>query len=83
MDDIEDLYDIGTGMQVITIVLNEDEAPSVHLDSVVPAVAISLFRSIAATLEECLPVPTISFEGEVIAEEFCFHGDFDNDEEDY
>ena len=69
------------GIQVITIVLDENEdAPKIDLGTTSIADAISVFRAAANALEEVLPVPTITQYGDVITSDFYIFDESDDDD---
>lgn len=73
-------FDLGTGINVITITIdNEEYAPRVDLGSVNIPTAIQVFEAVAELLKDMLPMPTVTFEGDIIAAEFVVEFDDEDD----
>ena len=65
--DLDSLYDIGTGIHVISIAYNDnEETPHVDLGDCSPFIAITLLRAIIETLEIMLPPIDVSYKGSII-----------------
>lgn len=75
-----DEYDLGTGMTIITIILEDDVEPKIDLDGCHPLVAANIFRLAAEMLESMTIRPTISTLGQVIATDDSFIFFEDDDE---
>ena len=80
--DLNDLYDIGTGVHIISIAYNDnDEMPHVDLGDCSPIVAMTLLRAVIETLAIMLPPIEISYKGNtIISNNFDFYDDDDNDD---
>jgi hypothetical protein len=85
MEDIEKLKDLGTGLTIITIVIDEaKEAPEIDLSDCPPVVAINIFQQAIEALQSRMPIPTIKYNGYVVASEVTYGWDDDDeDDEDY
>ena len=82
MDTNEDQFDLGTGLTVITIVLDEAEnAPRIDLGDCPPHIAIQIFEDTAELLRSMMPTPTVTYMGNIIAQPFYI--DIDEDEEEW
>lgn len=81
-------YDLGTGMKVITLILDDSkDVPEIHLDNVPPHLALVLFEQAAEALRAYMPYPKITFEGDTIVENIfddmmAFEIDWEDDDED-
>jgi len=64
---VEDEYDLGTGMIVISIVLEPGRPPQIELDGCNPCVALQIFKSAAELLDENILRPTIYSTGQLVA----------------
>ena len=63
----EEEYDFGTGLTVITIVIdNTEDAPRIDLDDCPPHIAAAIFEKAAIALKAVIPYPTITFMGEML-----------------
>lgn len=60
-------YDLGTGMTIITIILEDIAEPKIELDGCHPLVAANIFRNAAEMIEEMMQKPTITTYGQIIA----------------
>jgi hypothetical protein len=68
MEDEE--YDLGTGLSIITIVMDESKpSPEIDLDNCPPHIAIIVFAKAIEALEETIPYPTIKYQGRTILSE--------------
>ena len=84
MEDIEELKDLGTGMTVISIVIDKaKDAPEIDLGDCPPVLAISIFQQAIEALEQIMPIPTITYNGSVIASEITYVMLEDDDDEDW
>lgn len=78
---MEDEYDLGTGITMITIILEDDQEPKIDLDGCHPLVAANIFRMAAEMIEDATTKPTITTLGQVIAmDEQLLYIEFDEDE---
>jgi|JI10StandDraft_1071094.scaffolds.fasta_scaffold2308892_2 hypothetical protein len=79
---MEDAHDLGTGIMVITIVCdNAKLAPEVHLDNCPPVLATTIMEMAIESLRATMPMPTIYYRGEKIAESIYMLDDDDDDDE--
>ena len=70
--------DFGTGISVITIVMDDTEmAPRIDLGECPPHVAIVIFSKAIDALEQVIPFPTIEFKGKTIISEMYVSDDED------
>ena len=64
---MEEEYDLGTGLSVITIVMDNTQiAPRIDLDNCPPHIAIAVFAKAIEALEELIPYPTITYQGRTV-----------------
>ena len=78
---MDETYDLGTGITIISIVLEEGEPPKIELDGCDPDVAAAIFRRAADILNSTAIYPTITSKGEeIIADDFVIY--FDDDDYD-
>lgn len=78
---MEEDYDLGTGLTVITIVIDEMNVPQIELDGCHPIIAANLFRQAAELLEELIVKPTILNGDEIITADETFFMFMDDDDE--
>lgn len=64
---MEEQFDLGTGLTIISIILEDDVEPKIDLDGCHPLVAANIFRNAADMLEAMPMRPTISTLGQIIA----------------
>lgn len=82
MEDIEELKDLGTGLTVISIVIDRaKEAPEIDLGDCPPVLAVSIFQQAIEALQAGMPIPTITYNGYVVASEVSYMLDDDEDDE--
>ena len=71
-------HDLGTGITVITIVMDETEiAPRIDLDNCPPHIAIVIFAKAIEALEEVIPFPTIKYQGKTVVSDLYINEDED------
>jgi len=72
----EERYDLGTGLTVITIVMDETQiAPRIDLDNCPPHIAMVIFAKAIEALEERVPYPTITYQGRTVVSDFYVNDD--------
>ena len=77
---MEDEFDLGTGLTIINIILDDDGPPRIDLDGCHPLVAANIFRNAAEMIEEMMMRPTISTFGHIIATDECYFIDEEDNE---
>lgn len=83
MEDISELRDLGTGLTIITIVIDQaKEVPEIDLDDCPPILAVSIFQQAIEALQANMPIPTIKYKGYVVASEVSYLYDEEDDDED-
>ena len=81
MEEEESIFDLGTGMTVITIIFNDDHAPKVDLGGCNPMVAAGVFRLAADQIDSIIIAPTILNNGDILCSEEEYILEFDDDDE--
>lgn len=78
---MEDEYNLGTGMTMIVVIIEDGVEPRIDLDGCHPLVAANIFRSAAEMLESLPQRPTITTLGQLVAaDEDFLYIEFDEDE---
>lgn len=76
-------FDLGTGLTVIYIVLEDDQPPQIDLDGCHPLVAANIFRNAAEMIEEMMTRPTITTLGYVVASDEAVYMEMDSEGGEY
>lgn len=73
---MEEEYDLGTGLTIITVVMDNTQiAPRIDLDNCPPHIAIAVFAKAIEALEELIPYPTITYQGRTVVSDMYLSGD--------
>jgi hypothetical protein len=78
---MEEDYDLGTGMTIISIVMDETGPPRIELDGCHPVIAANIFRQAAELLEDIMVKPTILNGDEIVTADETFFMFMDDDDE--
>jgi hypothetical protein len=72
----EEEYNLGTGLSIITIVMDETKiAPKIDLDNCPPHIAIVIFAKAIEALEELVPFPTVVYQGKTVVSDIYVNDD--------